>query len=208
MMRYLPLFPLGSVVVPTQVLPIHIFEPRYRVLMETLVGLGPPAEIGFVLIERGSEVGGGDMRVSTGTVARLVEAEVLPDGRWLAVFAGSHRFDVRRWLPDDPYPQAEVEEFADPDWDSSDDGALSVAEASVRDVLDLASQLGEAVMRPGFTLTPERSRAVWELCAVVPLGPLDRQRLLEAPNHANRLAQLTELARDLSQVLAFRLGGR
>ena len=68
MMRYLPVFPLGSVVVPTQVLPLHIFEPRYRLLMETLVELGPPAEIGIVLIERGAEVGGGDVRVSTGTV--------------------------------------------------------------------------------------------------------------------------------------------
>ena len=121
-MRYLPLFPLGSVVVPTQLLPLHIFEDRYRLLMETLVGLGRPAEIGTLLIQRGSEVGGGEVRVSVGTVSRLVDAEELPDGRWLAVFAGSHRFEVIRWLPDDPYPQAEVEEFADPDWDSRDEG--------------------------------------------------------------------------------------
>jgi Lon protease-like protein len=207
-MGYLPVFPLGSVVVPTQVLPLHIFEPRYRVLMETLVGLGPPAEIGVVLIERGSEVGGGDVRVTTGTVARLVEAESLPDGRWLAVFAGSHRFEVRRWLPDDPYPQAEVEEFADPDWDPADDEALAGAETAVREVLDLASQLGDAVMRPGFTLAAEPSRAAWELCAIVPLGPLDRQRLLEASDHRTRLGLLAGMARELSQVLAFRLGGR
>jgi hypothetical protein len=63
-------------------------------------------------------------------------------------------------------------------------------------------------MTPGFTVAPDPSRAAWELCAVVPLGPMDRQRLLEEREHAGRLAMLIELARDLSQVLAFRLDGR
>jgi Lon protease-like protein len=206
--RYLPVFPLGNVVVPTQVVPLHVFEPRYRELMSTLVGMGTPAEMGVVLIERGSEVGGGDQRLSTGTVVRLVEAEELPDGRWLAVFAGSHRFRVSGWLPDDPFPQADVEEIPDPEWDPAHDHALAIAEESVREVLRLATNLGEPVMRPGFRLASEPSRAAWELCSVVPLGPLDRQRLLEADDHAVRLAMLVELARDLSQVLAFRLGGR
>jgi len=208
MTGYLPVFPLGNVVVPTQVVPIHVFEPRYRHLMQDLASMGQPAEMGVVLIERGSEVGGGDQRVGVGTVVRLVEAEELPDGRWLAVFAGSHRFRVTSWLPDDPYPQASVQELADPDWDPADDHALAQAEEAVREVLRLATNLGEPVMRPGFRLAGEPARAAWELCSVVPLGPLDRQRLLEVDDHARRLAMLLDLARDLSQVLAFRLDGR
>jgi uncharacterized protein len=208
MSRYLPIFPLGTVVLPTQVLPLHIFEPRYRILMDVLTDTGSSGELGVVLIERGSEVGGGDLRVETGTVAHLIEAEPLPDGRWLAVFAGSHRVSVSRWLPDDPFPQAEVDELADAPWDSSDDDAFAAAELAVREALRLAAEVGDPAVRPGFALSGNPSLAAWELCAIAPLGPLDRQGLLEAPTHLERLGLLTSQANELSKVLAFRLQGR
>jgi Lon protease-like protein len=205
--RYLPVFPLGSVLLPAQVLPLHIFEPRYRVLMDALTEPGSPGEIGVVLIERGSEVGGGEARVETGTVAHLIESEALPDGRWLAVFAGSHRFRVAEWLPDDPFPQAEVDEMADPEWDESDGPALATAEARVREVLQLAAELGTAGL-PRFALSPDPALAAWEVCAIAPLGAFDRQRLLEAPTHKERLGLLVEQAAGMAEVLAFRLRGR
>jgi len=208
MSRYLPVFPLGTVVLPTQVLPLHVFEPRYRVLMDVLTDSGSSGELGVVLIERGSEVGGGDLRVETGTVAHLIEAEPLPDGRWLAVFAGSHRFRVSRWLPDDPFPQAEVDEVADAPWDSGDDDAFAAAELAVREALRLAAEVGDPAVRPGFVLSGNPALAAWELCAIAPLGPLDRQRLLEAPTHLERLGLLASQANELSKVLAFRLQGR
>ena len=119
--RHLPIFPLGSVLMPTQLLPLHIFEPRYRELMRQLTEAGARRELGVVLIERGHEVGGGDQRVGTGTLARLVAAEQLPDGRWLALFAGTERFRVVEWLPDDPFPQAQVEDLPEPEWDPADE---------------------------------------------------------------------------------------
>jgi uncharacterized protein len=207
MTRYLPIFPLGTAVLPTQVLPLHVFEPRYRVLMEVLTDPSSSGELGVVLIERGSEVGGGDVRVNIGTVVHLIEAEPLPDGRWLAVFAGSHRFRVSSWLPDDPYPQGEVDEIADAPWESGDGDALAIAELAVREVLGLAAQLGEPAVRPGFVLSANPAQAAWELCAIAPLGPLDRQRLLEAPTHRARLDLLATQASELSKVLAFRLRG-
>ncbi len=207
MSRYLPVFPLGSVLMPAQVMPLHIFEPRYRVLMETLTEPASPGEIGVVLIERGSEVGGGDTRVQIGTVAHLIESEALPDGRWLAVFGGSHRLRVAEWLPDDPFPQAEVEEIADDEWDESDGPALAAAEARVREVLHLAAELGTASL-PRFALSPDPALAAWEVCAIAPLGALDRQRLLEAPTHKERLGLLVEQAAGVAEVLAFRLRGR
>jgi uncharacterized protein len=207
MTRYLPIFPLGSAVLPTQVLPLHVFEPRYRALMEVLTDPSSSGELGVVLIERGSEVGGGDVRVGIGTVVHLIEAEPLPDGRWLAVLAGSHRFRVSRWLPDDPYPQGEVDEIADAPWDSGDGDAFAGAELAVREVLTLAAELGEPAVRPGFVLSANPSQAAWELCAIAPLGPLDRQRLLEAPTHLARLELLATQAEELAKVLAFRLQG-
>ncbi|HEY3239977.1 MAG TPA: LON peptidase substrate-binding domain-containing protein, partial [Acidimicrobiia bacterium] len=105
------MFPLGTVLVPSAHLPLHIFEPRYRALAQDC--LAGDREFGVVLIERGSEVGGGDVRFGVGTVARIVQAVELPDGRWLLDSLGTERFRIQRWLEDDPYPQAEVEPLAE-----------------------------------------------------------------------------------------------
>jgi Lon protease-like protein len=206
--RYLPVFPLANPVLPTQILPLHVFEDRYRILMETLTEFGAAAEMGVVLIERGSEVGGGDVRLPVGTVTHLIESERLPDGRWVAIFAGSHPFRIERWLDDDPYPQAIVEERADDDWDPTDQRLLDGAEASVRHALHLAWELGEPVGHPEFRLSDQPAMAAWELCARAPLGPFDRQSLLEAGSRSERLELLDHLVTDASALLAFRLRGR
>ena len=73
--RRLPMFPLGTVLFPSGVLPLRIFEPRYRKMLEDLL-LGS-REFGVVLIERGSEVGGGEVRSGIGTMARVPVLEDL-----------------------------------------------------------------------------------------------------------------------------------
>lgn len=202
------MFPLSEVVMPTQLLPLHVFEARYRVLMEILSAPGSPAEMGTVLIERGAEVGGGDSRLGTGTVLHLIEAEVLPDGRWVALFAGSHRLRVQTWLEDDPFPCAAVDDLADEAWQEAWSVLLSQAESAVRSALELAERLGETTLSPEFPLAPDPIVASWQLCAASPLGPLDRQSLLEAHSIPARLARLAERTLEKSQVLAFRLGQR
>src|SRR5436190_21485028 len=112
-MPVMPMFPLGSVLMPSTFLPLHVFEPRYRALVhDCLAGEG---EFGVVLIARGSEVGGQDVRTDVGTVARIVPAQELPDGRWAIAAVGVRRARVVRWLPDGPYPMAEVEDWPDVD---------------------------------------------------------------------------------------------
>src|SRR5438309_8149216 len=92
----LPMFPLGIVLFPYFVLPLHVFEPRYRALTrDCLDGSG---EFGTVLIERGHEVGGGDSRFTTGTVAHIIEAAEFDDGRWALVTVGTRRINVCEWL--------------------------------------------------------------------------------------------------------------
>src|SRR5581483_4712643 len=107
-----PMFPLGSVLYPYATLPLHVFEPRYRMMMRDC--LRGDAEFGVVLIERGHEVGGGDARFSLGTLARLVRAHELPDGRYMVHAVGTRRLRVDEWLPDDPYPRAEVTLLPEP----------------------------------------------------------------------------------------------
>ncbi|MEY3360946.1 MAG: hypothetical protein RL531_665, partial [Actinomycetota bacterium] len=82
----LPMFPLGTALLPGAMLPLHVFEERYRALVEHC--LARDGEFGVVLIERGSEVGGGDRRFAVGTLARIVEAGRFPDGRYALVATG------------------------------------------------------------------------------------------------------------------------
>lgn len=208
----LPLFPLGTVIFPGTGLPLHVFEPRYLALMDDLTGgeLGTPLihpEFGIILIERGHEVGGGDQRRGVGTVVRLVEAERLPDGRWLAVAGGIRRFVVDTFLLDDPYPLAMVDDLDDIGWGDAEASVLADAAAEVRRALRLSVELGEADGPVAFTLDDDPLVASWQLCGLTPVGTLDRQRLLETAAPGHRLRLVRQLAAEASEVLAQRLAG-
>jgi len=201
----LGMFPLGTVLFPHAVLPLHVFEERYRVLMRDCIS-GEP-QFGVVLIERGSEVGGHDVRFTIGTVARIVEAVELADGRWVLTVVGTRRVRIEEWLPDDPYPVADVRELAEPAWQDADEARRVAAEAETRRALAFATELGETVVPATFELAADPAVAAWQLAVVAPLGPVDKQRLLEIEDHGERLAVLAGLARDEAEVLAYRLSG-
>ena len=69
------MFPLGSVLLPGTPLPLRVFEPRHVALLSAMLGESD-REFGVVLIERGSEAGGGDARIRFGTVASIVTVEI------------------------------------------------------------------------------------------------------------------------------------
>jgi Lon protease-like protein len=212
-MARLPVFPLGTVLVPTAVLPLHIFEPRYQALMADLTGGGdalPPyeSEFGVVLISRGSEVGGGEGRVAVGTVARLLEATRLSDGRWAVAVVGTRRFRVDTWLPDDPYPVGEISELDEADlWRDEHGPLLTETARAVRRAVALAAELGEVGARVTFELAEDPLVAAWQLAALAPVGPLDRQHLLETGDAAERLAATLRMVAQVAEVLALRLAG-
>ena len=201
----LPMFPLGSVLFPHAPLALHVFEPRYRALVEDCRRQGQ--EFGVVLIERGHEVGGGDTRFGVGTVAHIREVAELPDGRSALGCVGTRRFTVRSWLPDDPYPVALVDERPEGALGETTREHLGIAEGAVRRALTLASELDEGPTPVSFHLHPDPAVAAWQLVAVAPLGPADHQRLLEIDDAAARLNVLTALAADASALLAYRLSG-
>jgi len=190
------MFPLESVLLPGSLLPLHVVEERYRVMtQECLAG---DRTFGVVLIERGREVGGGDERVDVGTAAIIEEVAELVDGRFALICRGTARLHVVAWLPDDPYPVAEVEIAGDEG--PVDPSELARAEASVRRAWALLSELGvDSPLDPGLAvgaLTAELSDSAteaWAWCALAPLTALDRCRLLEAAGHAERLELLCDL---------------
>jgi len=203
----LAMFPLGTVLVPGVELPLHVFEPRYRELVRDCLA-GTP-EFGVVLIERGSEVGGGDVRFDSGCVARIVSANELPDGRWILGTAGVRRIRIVEWLPDDPYPRAKVEDW--PDETGGDESDLTqrlrAVESLLRRVLALASEVGLAVPPATVTLAAEPDLASYQLSALAPIGPLDRLRLLEATGVVARLDTLVTLLEEQQTLLARQLEG-
>jgi uncharacterized protein len=213
MSRRLAVFPLGTILVPGATLPLHIFEPRYRVLMDDLTGaeLGTPLinpELGVIGIERGHEVGGGEVRHRVGTLTHLVDSNRLPDGRWIAVFSGVGRFRVDEWLPDDPYPLAMVTDLEELAWDPSDDAALASALARTEEVLTLAVEAGDLDGPVSVPWSDDPWRAAWQVCAAAPIGPFDRQRLLETDQVAPRLERLMAELDGAAEMFAFRLGDR
>ena len=222
----LPLFPLGSVLFPGLVLPLHIFEPRYRELVRHL--LDQPAdrarEFGVVAIQRGWEVGTGipseppdtppgDL-VPPATSAALTLHEVgctaevrkvtqLPDGRFDLVTVGRRRFRIDRVDPRAaPYLVAEVEWLPEPP------GQEEVADLLAPRVLATFRQyLG--LMRDSASGGPPAPDEVGEqlpedptvlshlVAATAALTLQDRQRLLAAPDTATRLrVELRLLARE------------
>jgi uncharacterized protein len=96
----LPLFPLDTVLFPGMVLPLHIFEERYKQMISCCVAGERP--FGVVLIEQGQETGGDAVPCEVGTTAVIAAVSRLDDGRMNIVTIGSERFrlrEVRHGLP-------------------------------------------------------------------------------------------------------------
>jgi Lon protease-like protein len=188
------MFPLGTVLFPTMVLPLHVFEERYRVLVRHC--LDADRTFGVVLIERGSEVGGGDVRTDVGTVAEIVEAARFEDGRYALAAVGTERLRVNAWLEDAPYPRADVELW--PDAGPSDVHRRDVEPVVValRRLLARLAERGEPVAPATTDLAEDLTTATFQAAAIAPLGPADRQRLLAAPTLAARVDLLATFIDD------------
>ena len=199
----LPMFPLGSVLFPHAVTSLHIFEPRYRALARDCTK--GDRKFGIVLIERGHEVGGGDSRFGVGTLAHIVEALELPDGRWIIAALGVQRLRVVTWLPEDPYPLAIIQELDDPQLDDADTELVTVAERTVRRSLAYKAELDEPAASATVTLDDEPTVLAFQLAAIAPVGPLDRQALLEEDDPVARVQRLIQLVDEENAVLAARL---
>lgn len=202
--RELPMFALGSVLLPHMVLPLHVFEPRYRALVSDV--LQGDREFGVALINRGHEVGGNDERVDCATVARIVEAEELDDGRWVVIAVGTRRIEVNQWLEDDPYPRALVSDWDDPPAGPDAPELRDAVARRLRRVLGLQAELGEPTVPATTELEDDPLVASYQAAVLAPLGPFDSLRLLTADTPEQRLRDLDELLGDLAATLELRLG--
>lgn len=191
----MPMFPLGSVLFPDGALPLHIFEIRYQQLLNHV--LESDRRFGVVLISRGSEVGGGDLRNDIGTIAHIDEYRRFDDGRAALVVSGVGRLEVVEWLEDAPYPRAMVRELPIEDVGEHDRAAVERARASFDALVELGHRLGriESVPEADWVedlLTPAGlDSASWQLANRAPCSALDRYSILAAPSRRDRIERTT-----------------
>ncbi len=201
----LPMFPLGSVLFPSMILPLRIFEPRYQALVRRC--LDGDRRFGVAMIDRGSEVGGGDVRSMIGCVSTILQEEEQTDGQWFLVCVGTGRLRIQEWLEDDPYPVARVSMWVDDDPTDELLHQVRALEAPFRTVLALASELDEWSVPLTIELSEDPILASYQMSAVSPFGSFDRQQLLAAETATARVDLLGELLADADLVLRARLGG-
>jgi len=200
--RLLPLFPLGTVLIPGQVLPLHIFEPRYRELVATLVDGPDDTDLGrgfgVVAIREGHEVGSDGVRSlhEVGTFARLQTVERYDDGRFDIVTVGTRRFRVGDFDSAASYLRGHVTWLPESDGDTA--GVIApAARVLFIEYRDRLAATGLVAPIDPDALTHDPRELSYLIASAMVLDQADRQHLLERADHAVRLrAEMTILRRE------------
>lgn len=183
-MAEIGLFPLALVLAPTERVPLHIFEPRYKELIGECIADAEPFGL---LLEDDSG------RRDIGTLAGVREVvHVFDDGRMNILVEGRDRFRVTEWTDGHSYPTAEVEPLEDEDDSLPETGATEQALALFRQLAAVAEAEIEEPDGASGSLA-------FEIAAHVDFGTHPKQELLELRSERERLQRLTEL---LEQALA------
>ena len=190
MSETLPLFPLGTVLYPGLLLPLHIFEDRYLQLVRDLLDGPEPRRFGVIAIRKGRETGveGISSLYEIGCTATLRRVAERDDGGFYLVTVGSQRFRLLELGESRPYLQGEVDLLAE---DTGDEAAAAVAAEAVRrgfrGYLDALTARGATqVSIPDLPADPLLLSYLVAASVIIDLS--DRQALLAEPDAAGRLA--------------------
>jgi len=177
-MAQIGLFPLELVLVPTERVPLNVFEPRYRELVGECLERGE--EFGIVLAKESGDVH------HVGTRAAIVEVlQVLPDGRLHVVVEGGDRFRLLEVDHERSFDTGSIEELVDED-DPPDPADLERA-------FETFKRLQETVGAPGEPPDPASPQFDYEVAGRVEFSNATKQELLELTSPRQRLARLADL---------------
>ena len=192
----LPLFPLGTVLLPGLVLPLHVFEERYRRLVADLLAL-PEDErrFGVVAIRSGHEVGADAVRAlhDIGCVAAVRSVEPHEDGRYDLMTTGTQRFRLRSVDDALPYLTGEVDPLPDLPGERAEAAAAAVPAAFTAYTTALADAGGDRIEVPELPADP--LVLGYLIAATLALDLDERQALLAEPDGASRLRTELRLLR-------------
>ncbi len=185
--RDFPLFPLALVALPHELVPLHVFEERYRIMFAEL--LEHEGEFGIVW------AGDGGTK-SVGCACEIAQVlERMEDGRLNVLTRGTRPFRIVERQDDMPYPAATVEFLADKD-ELPDDGAAGIARAAYADLVlqatDSAPDAGELA-----------TKSAYEMAATVDFGLDAKQGLLDLRSENARLRLVTRLFKAAVKRLEF-----
>jgi Lon protease-like protein len=196
----LPLFPLGTVLMPGASLPLHIFEPRYRQLTVDLVtGTIPDKEFGVVAVREGwvpDDDGIAGLH-PVGCTAELRDVRRLPDGRFDIVTRGARRFRLLELDTESkPYPMGSVEFLPDAESGTGRDDATmtQMLTAAARDAHRRYCNTAwktDDWSEPDADVEPGTLPHVLAADCLLPIG--DRQSLLEETSPTERLRMVRAL---------------
>jgi Lon protease-like protein len=206
MSEMLPLFPLGAVLYPGMLLPLHIFEERYRQLVRDMLDGPEPRRFGVIAIRKGRETGidgveGMQSLYEIGCTATLRRVARHEDGRFDIVTVGTQRFRLRGLDQTRPYLQGEVEMLADDVIDpEAAEPAVRGVRAAFRAYLDALTEYGGATVRIQ-ELPDEPALLSFIVAAAMVIDLTERQALLAEPDTLRRLnLQRTLLSRETAML--------
>jgi hypothetical protein len=193
----LPLFPLNTVLFPQTRLPLRIFEPRYREMINRC--LQDDLAFGVVLIKEGAEVGGPATPHAVGTLARIVDAARLSDGQMNVIVAGITRFRVLEHFADRAYLTARIELLPDENVDLKkiERAAQRAAQLfrdyalAIRNIASGAADEEEDEEETRLQLPRDPTVLSYTIASAMPISQADKQALLEAPTTRARLRRAT-----------------
>jgi ATP-dependent Lon protease len=193
-LRRLPLFPIEDVVLfPDSMIPLHIFEARYRKMVRDVLGSNRLVAISLQLEKEGLQDGAAPRVASVASVGELVLAQELPDGRFNLVVRGRARIGIDEELPSDqPYRLIAAHEI--PDDSPTQPNDIGEADAALR---ALVTGLAESIPDGGELLkhvaaaqdTPAALANV--IASSLIADTKARQRLLETTDVFERLERLS-----------------
>jgi len=218
----LPLFPLGSVLYPGLVLPLHIFEDRYRQLVADLLAGPEPRQFGVIAIRHGREtgIGGVSELYATGCTAVLQRAERHDDGQYDLITVGAERFkllglrdtgdeaepadpgdNVSEADKQGPYLSGDVQMLPDEVGDEAEAAVvLPVVQRAFRSYLGLLAERGGAQIT--IPELPDEPMLMSYLVAAAVVADLpEKQQLLEEPDALRRLVAERKLLTREMQML-------
>ncbi len=188
----LPVFPLGVVLFPGAMLPLHIFEPRYRQLLADC--LADDRRFGITPM---SEEGQAPPPGAVGCVAHIRATQPMPDGRSNIVVSGEARFVLRAYRDDElPYRVASVEEFDDAETVAPDERVEALKQLATRylEALHLLHDSGPANIE-----WPDDAHTMsFQAAAAVDADVTVKQHLLELRSTAERIDVLLGLLPSLT----------
>ncbi|NLS77161.1 MAG: hypothetical protein GXY76_07880 [Chloroflexi bacterium] len=199
-MPKVPLFPLNVVLFPGMILPLHIFEERYKAMVNDCIASGDP--FGVVLVPEDAEEAQQTPYCSVGTVAHINEVERLSDGRMNIIVLGRQRFSISHIVQHEPYLVAEVDFYAMEQASARPGSAeaernrrlMNQVRGLLPGYLDLLGQnLGRSI---SIGRMPSGIASVAYLVAIVLQIPLwEKQALLEVSTYGELLLQEEALLR-------------